>query len=771
MATTTLDNLQGLGDPLLEDSWELRARRASRRELVAEAGAAALFGLSSGALVAVAGGGAPSLWQAALLVVLYALVSRVEFQVGAGHAVPSQLVLVPMLLLLPPATVPLLAAAGLVLGAVVEWAIGKGGSQRILFSIPDAWHALGPATVLVLMGDPDGGIPDTEVLLLAFAAGCVVDMVSAMLREAVALGIAPGLQLRAMAQVWIADACLAPVGLLVAQAAGDTSVLLVGPLAVLLLILARDRSARIEHAHRTLDLVRRERTRLQSAVRRMGEAFAAKLDLDAVLDIALRGSLEAVDADAALLAISAPEYTRALQHGSAPDLVDALRAAAESASPGRDGLQVLRDEIWTLVLPLALDPDADEAPGVVCLARRDRPFQEDEIALLAELARRAAAAAAGILAHNELREQAFTDPLTGLANRRSLRADLEGRCEAAGDASPSLLLLFDLDGFKSYNDTFGHLAGDALLALLGGRLAAAARPYGRAYRLGGDEFCVLMDVPADGLDEAIAATATALTEHGEQFAIGPSYGAVLVPHEAANPDQALQRADERMYARKTGRRASAAREQVADVLMRTMEAKQPQLDSHSSGVAQLAVAVARRLGMAGEELDEVGRAAELHDVGKVGIPDRILNKPGPLDRAEWDFMHQHTILGERILSAAPALRPIAAIVRASHERWDGTGYPDRLTGEQIPAAARIVAVCDAYEAMTTDRAYSRAVGHEAACRELLAMAGTQFDPEVVDAFLAELTIAEAGEPAAPHGDSEVDEITARVRGLLSAAAS
>jgi diguanylate cyclase (GGDEF)-like protein len=768
MATTTLDDLQGLGDQLLEDSWELRARRASRRELLAETGAAALFGLCSGALLAVDSAGAPSLWGSVVLVALYALVSRIEFPVGAGHAVPSQLVLVPMLLLLPPATVPLLAAAGLMVGAFAEWTTGRGGSQRILFSVPDAWHALGPATVLVLAGDPDGGIPGADVLLLAFAAGCIVDMASAMLREAAALGIAPGLQIRAMTQVWIVDACLAPIGLLAAQAARDGSVLLVLPLAGLLLMLARDRSERIEQAHRSLELVRRERTRLQTAVRRMGEAFAAKLDLDAVLDIALRGSLEAVDADAALLAIDTPECRRALQHGSAPDLVDALREAAESASPGRDGAQMREHGVWTLVLPFALEPGADAAPGVMGLARRDRPFQEDEIALLAELARRAAAAAADILAHNELREQAFTDPLTGLPNRRSLRTELERRCATAGLGPPSLLLLFDLDGFKAYNDTFGHLAGDALLALLGGRLAAAARPHGTAYRLGGDEFCVLMDVPEEGLDEAIAATADALSEHGEEIAVRPSYGAVLLPHEAANPDQALQRADERMYARKTGRRASAARDQVAEVLMRTMEAKQPRLDAHSNGVAQLAVAVARRLGMAGEELDEVGRAAELHDVGKVGIPDRILNKPGPLDRAEWDFMHQHTILGERILSAAPALRPIAAIVRASHERWDGTGYPDRLAGEAIPAAARIVAVCDAYEAMTTDRAYSRAVGHEAACKELREMAGTQFDPRVVDAFLAQLAVTEARDPALPRTKNEIDEITARVRGLLSA---
>ena len=181
-----------------------------------------------------------------------------------------------------------------------------------------------------------------------------------------------------------------------------------------------------------------------------------------------------------------------------------------------------------------------------------------------------------------------------------------------------------------------------------------------------------------------------------------------------------------MYSHKHGR--SGAREQARDVLMRTMQAKQPDLREHSSEVADLAVAVARRLGMDGEEIDEIARAAELHDVGKVGIPDVILDKPAALDATEWELMYQHTILGERILNAAPALRPVARIVRSTHERWDGRGYPDGLRGDEIPLAARVVAVCDAYDAMTTDRAYSTAVGHEAACQELRDMAGSQFDP-------------------------------------------
>ena len=219
-----------------------------------------------------------------------------------------------------------------------------------------------------------------------------------------------------------------------------------------------------------------------------------------------------------------------------------------------------------------------------------------------------------------------------------------------------------------------------------------------------------------------------------------------------------------MYAQKRGR-AAGPRDQARDVLLRTMQAKQPELDDHSSEVADLAVRVARQLGLTGEQLDEVARAAELHDVGKVGIPDTILNKPGPLDATEWEFMRQHTILGERILNAAPALRPVAQLVRSSHERWDGTGYPDQLAGEAIPLGARIVAVCDAYEAMTADRAYREALLPHAARQELSANAGTQFDPAVVAAFLAAVNPDQA-EPVDATSRTAVDATAAHIRALL-----
>jgi two-component system cell cycle response regulator len=336
-----------------------------------------------------------------------------------------------------------------------------------------------------------------------------------------------------------------------------------------------------------------------------------------------------------------------------------------------------------------------------------------------------------MLAHT--RRAAFTDSLTGLANRRRLMEDLGDELENGSGGGPRVLVLFDLDGFKQYNDSYGHPAGDELLARLGRNLAEAIRPYGRAYRLGGDEFCALLSIRAPGPDAIVASASAALSERGEGFAIASSYGMVTLPQEAADAASALLMADRRMYAQKDGRRVSARR-QSRDVLLRMLRERQPELHEHLRDVTELALSVGHRLGMSSEQLDELARAAELHDVGKMAIPDAILGKPGPLSEEEWSFMRRHTVIGERILDAAPALRPVAALVRSSHERYDGAGYPDGLAGEEIPLGARIVAVCDAYHAMTSHRPYRAARGHEEALEELRRCAGGQFDPSVVEAF-------------------------------------
>jgi two-component system cell cycle response regulator len=354
-------------------------------------------------------------------------------------------------------------------------------------------------------------------------------------------------------------------------------------------------------------------------------------------------------------------------------------------------------------------------------------------ALLLALARMALAFLENQRALNQTHTEARTDSLTGLRNRRSLMADLELQLEVASLASPRALLLFDLDGFKEYNDAFGHPAGDGLLARLAARLAEAIGSTGHAYRLGGDEFCALVSPGRDGVQQVLAACSAALAERGEGFEVSSSFGSVLLPEEATTPTQALQLADRRMYARKGGRRMSAGR-QSRDVLLRTLSERRPDLHLRLRDIGQLALAVGRELHMGPEGLDEVARAAELHDVGKIAVPDAILDKPGPLDPVEWSFMRRHPLIGERILLAAPALRPVARIVRSSHERWDGGGYPDGLRADEIPLGARVVAVCDAFDAMTTDRPYRPSMAEGEAIDELRRCSGTQFDPMVVEAF-------------------------------------
>ena len=183
---------------------------------------------------------------------------------------------------------------------------------------------------------------------------------------------------------------------------------------------------------------------------------------------------------------------------------------------------------------------------------------------------------------------------------------------------------------------------------------------------------------------------------------------------------------------------------ATDVLLRRLAAREPAVWEHVREVADMARAVAWLLGFSDEERDVVARAAELHDIGKMELPEEILTRRGPLRPNEQDLMRRHTLIGESLISAAPVLRPVGVLVRASHERWDGRGYPDGLYGEAIPLGARIVAVCDAFSAMCEQRPYGRVLSEAEAMTELRRCAGTQFDPVVVRAFC----VARRAAPAA-----------------------
>jgi two-component system cell cycle response regulator len=414
-----------------------------------------------------------------------------------------------------------------------------------------------------------------------------------------------------------------------------------------------------------------------------------------------------------LLAIAAAAWQPARPRCSRDG--EAMRLIAVPLAFGSVGLALL---VYSAIAPLnALAVALAAASLIAVMARLVFTFREN----------------VGMLRNS--RDEAKTDPLTGLGNRRALALALERELPTVDDSDPLVLILFDLDGFKHYNDTFGHPAGDALLVRLGTALSNYLDSRGEAFRMGGDEFCALFRPGAHVAAPIITGAATALSEHGEGFRIDCSYGAITLPREAADVAEALRTADQRMYAHKHSRRAPAEA-QSKDVLLQALAERHPELGPHADIVADLAHATAIGLALPDEEVRNVRLAAELHDVGKVAVPDSILRKPGPLDESEWEFIRRHTLIGERIIAAAPALETVARLVRSSHERWDGSGYPDALAGEQIPLGSRIVAVADAFDAMTARRPYCEPRNAADALDELRRCAASQFDPVVVEAFAA-----------------------------------
>jgi diguanylate cyclase (GGDEF)-like protein/putative nucleotidyltransferase with HDIG domain len=359
---------------------------------------------------------------------------------------------------------------------------------------------------------------------------------------------------------------------------------------------------------------------------------------------------------------------------------------------------------------------------------------------------------------------ALTDPLTGLGNHRHFHERLERELRHAHEKRlPLTLCLVDVDDFKRINDRFGHPAGDRVLSQIASRL----RQTGEAFRLGGDEFALLLP----GYDENAALTAAtsvvdriSTLELDQLGAVTVSAGVATSPVHAADRDELIRLADSALYwAKEYGknrvrayrpdvielaelkRLASgpdrAARFRAAASLARAVDARDVYTGSHSQRVADLAARTARRLGLPDEEVELTRLAASLHDLGKLAIPE-ILRKPGPLTDPERMVLERHPQIGFRMLESL-GVDPVAEWVLHHHERWDGSGYPDGLPGENIPLGARIIFVADAYDAMTSERVYRRRVTPDQAISELQRCAGTQFDPEIVDAFADELALADA----------------------------
>jgi diguanylate cyclase (GGDEF)-like protein/putative nucleotidyltransferase with HDIG domain len=381
---------------------------------------------------------------------------------------------------------------------------------------------------------------------------------------------------------------------------------------------------------------------------------------------------------------------------------------------------------------------------VFCLLRvNDKALKRQSLQARADL----------VAVEARLTEIANRDDLTQLWNRRFFYGQLQEELRRSAEAKrPTAILMIDVDALKAINDEFGHLAGDSALLNLAKLMTKCARPADIVARLGGDEFAILMpktdrrgaSALAKRLWQELENNPIHLTPDADIY-LGVSIGVSGFPWKGDDPQALVHWADADLYANKLarkgiakgffGRDGSEFASGVVSVLCAALDIRDKLTHRHSQRVAGMAVAMGRRLGLCEPHLAHLTQAAILHDIGKIGVADCVLSKPAALDESEWKEIRRHPELGYELLKGFDFLKDAAEIVLAHHERYDGAGYPRGLVGEEIPYAARIFQVIDAFDAMTSRRPYRQPLPWDQALRELLRNAGTQFDSQMVKAFV------------------------------------
>jgi len=366
-----------------------------------------------------------------------------------------------------------------------------------------------------------------------------------------------------------------------------------------------------------------------------------------------------------------------------------------------------------------------------------------------------------VRAEEALKRQAVTDSLTGLFDHNALQDALASEVERSRRHSHSMaVLMMDIDGLKLFNDTYGHQEGDRVLKQVAAALKRELRPHDIVGRYSGDEFMAIL--PETNRDDAVSCANRLLEavsrEHvqprmGQNLPLGLSMGLAVFPDDSQNKEELIAYADASLVEAKQlsgGNLVIARREPddtlasrrtpfgVLDALVQAVDRKDRYTRRHSQQNAEFAVGLGKMTGLSDGTVSALRVAGILHDVGKIGVPDEILRKPGPLTDDEYAIMREHVVLSNLIVHGVPNLQDVSDAVYAHHERWDGKGYPRGLKGKEIPLPGRIMALVDAYSAMILDRPYRTALSQEEAFEEMRRNAGTQFDPSLVEPFIAML---------------------------------
>lgn len=504
--------------------------------------------------------------------------------------------------------------------------------------------------------------------------------------------------------------------------------------------------------------------RLLSAILRLHQMVGTGLAPDRVADGILELARNVLDAGQAILWVPDAHQLRALAFLNVADPTplsrddDSLPSRVSREWTTLKGDDVVDGERWSH-FPLSV---ATEGVGVLSLRLSENQPPSETLSAL--YCAEAATALDASLRLRDAQSAALTDPLTGLLNRRGLEHQLSPLLNHARSVGGELSVLFvDLDHFKKVNDEFGHDRGDAILRLVAGTLRRLVRTVDVVARYGGDEFVVALpatDTPtairvAERIREGVSTVIR--SDSAGTVPITVTIGVSSLSESRGRASEVIAAADEAMLAGKTSgrnrietmdtsaitdapppRTTNSGTPSALRALLRTLGSRHPDSESHSIAVGALSARVARQMGCSRGEIRLAGQGGLMHDIGKMYVPLEILDGTEPLAPAEREVMDQHTNTGADLVDSLPETRHLTEIVRASQEHFNGEGYPDGLAGDDIPLVARIISVTDAYHAMVSNRPYRKALPADAIREELRRCAGTQFDPDVVDALLAML---------------------------------